>query len=108
VKKTIKQSLTNPFRQRMHQIKKSREKFLKNNPDDVVIDSRSFMVLVNQYMGVHKNFSEIYLWSDNPLCGFLGLYNVDSYKTFYCAVEDFTDGEIIKINNCKKILGESR
>jgi hypothetical protein len=92
----------------MHEIKKNREKFIKENPYDVIIDSMSFMILIDKYMfsskNSSKNSSKIYLWSDNPSCGFLGLYDIDDYKTHYCPIEDFTDEEMKKIDNCKKFL----
>ena len=80
------------LRDRMRQIKKNREKFVKNN-EGVIVDHDAFMSIINKYADSHGK----YLASDNPACAFMGVYDIDECEGYYCPIEDLSEEEINKI-----------
>jgi hypothetical protein len=84
------------IRERMRLIKENRENFSKNNKG-TVLDSKSFMSVVNKY----ADSCGKYMFNDYPPCAYCGVIDINENKNYYCPIEDLTEKEIEKIDSLK-------
>lgn len=86
------------FRERMRQIKKSREKFNNDmGTGDTILSADCFMDIISRYI----KHPTLYSWCDVPSCAYFGIYDVEKYENYYCPIEDLTEEEIIRIDGVK-------
>ena len=88
------------FRERMRQIKKNRDAFLRDPDRGIILSAEAFMSIVNKYVKSQGKYS----WCDNPSCAYMGVSDVDRYEEYYCPIEDFTEDEIRNIERLKPQL----
>ena len=76
-----------------------REEFEKNrDKSEIIVSAVDFMKKVNAYADSVGRFS----WLDNPSCAFLGIYDMEDKKVYYCFIEDLKEEELMAIDSLKQ------
>jgi len=67
------------------------------------LEEDKFNIFVDKEVFLDFVGDDSYLSSDNPKAALKGRYNIDTYVTYYCPIEEFTSEELERLNPLRGI-----